>query len=158
VADADWTPAFEGQRPPLDGKEVGLETRFEATHGAYSKLRLADRATELVPELRDRVARYRQNDDPHVALLAITWARVEAAHAALEEATAAGEADRLSRLDADLRGWIRTARQLQADLGMTPTSRARLGLDVAQTARALDVTDLREAALELDSGDGEEVT
>ena len=51
----------------------------------------------------------------------------------------------LQRLREDLRRWINTARGLAADLGLTPTSRARLGLDIAATARTLSVIDYYQA-------------
>jgi hypothetical protein len=46
--------------------------------------------------------------------------------------------------------WARVARQLLTDLVMSPTARARMGLDVAQTVRALNITDLAAAAIEPD--------
>ena len=55
----------------------------------------------------------------------------------------------LSRLRQDLRAWIGLARRLANDLGLTPTSRAKLGLDIAATQRTLSVIEYyqqREAA------------
>lgn len=130
------------------GFEPGHE--LSLSHGAYSKLKLTKRAGELVDELRDLVTRYRPSDEPLVRLLAMTWARLEAAMDALEGADDPGK---LQRLEHDLRLWVNTARRLLADLGMSPTARARMGLDVAQTARALNITDLAAAALELDERD-----
>lgn len=147
-----WTPAFEGQRPPL---RPGHEHRFEVgndvavRHGAESTIRLTVRAGELVDGLRDLVIAYRPSDEPMLTLLAVTIARVEAAAAALE---AAKDPDQLQRLESNLRGWIRLARQLLGDMGMTPKARLAMGLDVAMTKRALNVTDLAAAAAELDDG------
>ena len=69
--DGVWTPAFEGQRQPLEpGHELTVR------HGAYSQLRLTQRAGEVVDEFRELVSRYRASEEPMVRLLAVTWARV----------------------------------------------------------------------------------
>jgi hypothetical protein len=40
-----------------------------------------------------------------------------------------------AKLRSDALGWANAARRLLNDLGLTPTSRARLGLNVARTRR-----------------------
>jgi hypothetical protein len=106
--DCVWTPAFEGQRPPLEpGHELTVR------HGAYSQLRLTQRAGEIVDEFRELVSRYRASE-PMVRLLAVTWARVEAAAEALEKADGP---EQPSRLERDLRARVRVARQLLTDRG-----------------------------------------
>jgi hypothetical protein len=133
----NWTPAFVGQRPPL-----------EVRHGAYSTLRLAPRARELADEIRNVVPAFSPADEPMVRLLALTLARVEMATRALEVIDERAEgnevtvylgdsAESLRRLREDSRGWINTARRIANDLGMTPTSRAKLGLDLARTETEL---------------------
>ena len=118
-------------------------------HGAYSSsLRLAPRADELAAELRKVVPGYSPADEPMVRLLALVLARIERASAALEKVDDAADgkeltaylgdgAESLRRLREDSRGWINTARRLANDLGLTPTSRAKLGLDIARTGDVL---------------------
>jgi hypothetical protein len=112
-----------GQRPPLEpGHELTVR------HGAYSQLRLTQRAGEIVDEFRELVSRYRASDEPMVRLLAVTWARVEAAAEALEKADGP---EQPSRLERDLRAWVRVARQLLTDRG----SRRRRVRGWASTSR-----------------------
>jgi hypothetical protein len=118
-------------------------------HGAYSTLACGPRAAELASEIRQALPLYAPADEPSVRLLALALARVERASAALDEVDerlgsrrlaaylAEGE-ERLDRLRRDLRAWIGTATKLMSELGMTPSSRARLGLDVALAQRASD--------------------
>lgn len=132
-----WAPAFEGQRPPFTpGHDVSLR------HGAYADLRLGDRVAELADELRPLVPAGRPADEVALRLLALCLARIEAAHAALEKAKPA----ELATLESDARGWTNTARRLLSDLGMTPTARARLGLDVARTAQSVTAVSLAAEA------------
>jgi hypothetical protein len=56
------------------------------------------------------------------------------------------DAANLQPLRQDLHMWVSTARRLCTDLGLSPLSRARLGLDVALARRALGVVDLHRAA------------
>jgi hypothetical protein len=77
--------------------------------------------------------------------LAVTLRRVALANAAVERADGNGSsAPAAKALRDDLRGWIRLARSLAGDLGLTPAARARMGLDVALTRRALSVFDLHD--------------
>jgi hypothetical protein len=118
--------------------------------GGYSLFGIGDRATEIADQVRETMPAYAPCDEPVLLLLATTLARIERANAAIElvdaSATSAlseylGGGDEptlgpdLARLRADLRSWINTARRLGNDLGMTPTSRARLGLDIAAAQR-----------------------
>lgn len=136
----EWLPAFPGQRPP-----------FEVRHGAYSKLQLGSRTSEIADELREDVVGYRPADEVVLRLLALCLARLEAAMTALEEAAPA----ELERLRLDARGWVNSARRLANDLGMTPTARARLGLDVARARQAVTLTSLAaDAELERREKDG----
>jgi hypothetical protein len=107
-------------------------------HGAYANVRLGPRVEELADELRELVPVYCACDAVAVHLLALTISRLEASAVALEGA----EPSELSRLQQDTRGWVNSAGRLLDALGMTPTARARLGVDVARVAAA------REASLE----------
>ena len=113
------------------GNEVGLR------HGAYaSPVKLEGRVSELAPQLADLVPAYREADGPAVQLLAVTLTRIERA-AATVEADENGDEVASQRLRDDLRKWVGTSVRLLDALGMTPTARARLGLDIAQTRRAV---------------------
>jgi transcriptional regulator with XRE-family HTH domain len=120
-----------------EGNELALK------HGAYSSLKLGPRVAELADEIREVAPVYSPADEAIVRLLATTLSRIERASVAIDvvDDKAAGKelaaytglsADSLQRLRSDLRGWINTARRLANDLGMTPTSRARLGLDIVR--------------------------
>lgn len=139
-------PAGNGTRPPFEkGNQVARK------HGGYSLLSLGDRASEIADEIRPTLPAYAPADEPTLLLFATTLARVERASAAialvdenstspLSEYLAADEptlAPNLSALRNDLRSWINTARRLANDLGLTPTSRARLGLDIAAAQKML---------------------
>lgn len=111
-----WAP-FE------KGNEVGLR------HGSYSVLKLAPRAAEIADGVRALLPVYSPADEPAVQTLAVVLARLERATEALD---GAGDPADLQRLRDDLRGWANTARRYFNDLGMTPTSRAKLGLDLVR--------------------------
>jgi hypothetical protein len=132
-----------GSRPPF---EVG--NTIAVTHGSYSSVVVGPRAQEIADELRAVVPVRSPADEPSIRLLAQTLAQVERATAALERLhEAMGErplgpymvedAAKLQRLREDTRGWINTARRLCGDLGLTPTSRARLGVDLARIEPSL---------------------
>ena len=123
--------------------------QLSRTHGAYSTLATSKRAEALAGEIRATMPLYSAADEPAIRLLAVTLARVERAAAALDEvdehlgekrlaAFMAEGQERLDRLRRDLRAWIGTANRLMSELGMTPSSRARLGLDLALAQRASD--------------------
>jgi hypothetical protein len=130
-----WSPAFEGQKPPFEpGNQLAIR------HGAYSTLSLAPRAAELADEIRRVVPVYSPADEILVRSLALALARVERAQAALDqvddqvgnelgtylhEKTLAFE-----HLRSDMRAWLNLVRKLTSDLGMSPTARARLGVDL----------------------------
>lgn len=111
----------------VEGNEVSL------THGAYATVKLAPRAAELADWIRDAAPLYSDADEPAVLLCAMALARTEAAEQALEGASVV---EKLS-LSADARRWQVQALRVLDALGMTPTSRGRLGLDLAQTFDAV---------------------
>jgi hypothetical protein len=103
---------------------------------------------EILDDVRPRVPGYSHHAEPAVQLLSLTLTRVTKATAALDtldEAMAGRElgsytvedAAKFQRLREDLRGWVNSASRLLDALGMTPTARARLGLDVARTEDTL---------------------
>lgn len=121
--DGRWTPVFAGQRPPFEeGNTIPLR------HGAYAVVALGPRTDELADGLRPLVPGYSPADEPAVRLLSLAFSRLERAEAALDQA----KPDEAGRLRQDALGWANAARRLLGDLGMTPTSRAKLGLDIAQ--------------------------
>ena len=83
---------------------------------------------ELADELRPVVPSYSSSDEPAVRLLSLAFARLERAQVALDEA----KPDEAGKLRSDALGWANAARRLLNDLGMTPTSRARLGLNIGR--------------------------
>lgn len=80
--------------------------------------------------------------DPHpsdavaVELLATALLRTRRAMVALEAADQEERLEDALRLSADARSWLARAERLAERLGLTPTSRAGLGLTEAQTAQA----------------------
>jgi hypothetical protein len=150
--DGSWLPAFVGQRPPFREGEAGPALRT----GCYSVLKLAPRAIEIRAELEPVVPLRSDADSAVLDLLAGTLAQAERALLVLarvqvDEIDAIRDGKRLDpdarqnlgRLSADTRGWINSAARLCAALGLTPTSRAALGVDLART---LTVVDLHAAA------------
>lgn len=124
-------------------------------HGGYSLLGIGDRAEEICDQIRPTLPVYSPADETILQLLGVTCARIERASEAVaavdEQATPLGAylagkdgpdlASSLQRLRQDLRAWIGLARRLSADLGLSPRSRAALGLDIAATRRNLSVID-----------------
>jgi hypothetical protein len=132
-------PRCRGFEP---GNQLSKGHGAPPVHGAYATLRLGARAPEIADALRGDVPGYRASDEPTLLLLGVTLARIEAAVAAVDDAVPA----ELERLRSDLRGWVNTARRLLNDLGMSPTARARLGVDVAVAKRAWTLTEIAEQA------------
>ena len=111
-------------------------------HGAYALLKLGPRVDELADVIREDVPMMRPADEVSIRLLATSLAQLERALAALEQAEPAS----LPSLEADAARWVGRAASLADELGLNPTSRARLGVDVAQARRALTLTELAAEA------------
>lgn len=141
---ASGVPARGYSWPPFEpGNQASLR------HGAYSTLATGERAQGVADEIRTSLPFYSPADEPAVRLLAVSLVRVEFATRALDEVDEqlGGKAlapymidshERLDRLRKDLRSWIATSVRLMAELGMTASSRVRLGVDVVLAQRAAD--------------------
>ena len=130
-------------------------------HGAYADLRLSTdpRVAEFVAFIFDTQPVAAPCDAGAVWRLALCYRRLELSATALDEADRASasspvgayadSAQWLGRLRGDHDRWLSRAASIEAELGRTPASRAKLGLDVALARRALTVVDLhQQAALE----------
>jgi hypothetical protein len=107
-------------------------------HGAFSELRIPERAAELAAGLRAVVPALSDADEPTIRLLATVLARCEAAGEWLaEKGIFANDVGELQPVLRALSTWENTAARLLNDLGCTPTSRARLGLDLSRATGGL---------------------
>jgi len=113
--------------PPVGpGNELALK------HGATATLRLAPRAAAIAEGLRAIVPARTESDEPSLRILALVLARVEVANEWLAENglfRGKGEPQPILKV---LSTWENTAARMADRLGLTPTSRAALGLDVAR--------------------------
>jgi hypothetical protein len=111
------------------------------------------RTVELAEQVRAVVPIRDAADEFAIQSLAILLVRIERAAAAIEELDAQfdaegsgplavylAEGEKFDALRKDLRSWLSVSERYFAALGLTPGSRARLGLDVAR-ARSLNVVD-----------------
>jgi hypothetical protein len=128
-------------------------------HGSYvSRLRLAEdeRTRELAQAIRETQPVAHPADEGTIARLALVYVRLERSKAALDRADEAlaenplslyrDETSWLSRLRDDHARWHREAGRIEAELGRSPASRARLGLHIASARKAITLADLHEAA------------
>lgn len=133
----------ECQCPRCIGFQPG--NALALTHGSYSAVQLTPRARELAETVRSVAPVVSQADEFIIASFGLILARIERASEALEGA----EPDELLRLNADLRAWTGMALKYADSLGLTPGSRARLGLDLVRTEKErLTVTRLAALARE----------
>jgi hypothetical protein len=131
-----------GVRPPFEpGNEAALR------HGSYADLALS--RDDRVAELADRIAATQPVSHPADAgacwRLALVYRRIELSAAALDVADRElarsplaayrDGADFLARLREDHRAWLRVAGRIEEELGRTPLSRSKLGLNVAAAQR-----------------------
>jgi hypothetical protein len=134
------------------GVRYGPANTASVKHGCYSRLLLSSRAEEIGQTVRELLPIGAPADDFTVDAFSFVLAQIErasivlATHQAAElqrlqdgGTLTAGERDDLRRLSADARGWANVALRYSDALGLTPTSRARLGLDIAATKRQLSV-------------------
>lgn len=130
-------------------------------HGAYAVVQLGPRAAEIAEELRSLVPGGDPVDGPAVSVLALVLARLERAMVALDQVDEAmGERplsqyvgsktetlEQFGRLRQDAKGWASVALRGLDALALVPTSRGRLGLDVARMRR-LDLSKLTDRELD----------
>lgn len=121
-------PARGYSWPPAEpGNELAV------THGATAVLKLAPRADEIAEWIRAITPAGGEPDEPTVRLLAGILARIEAANAWLSENTIFADGQGNARpILKQLSTWENTAGRLCEKLGLTPLSRAELGLDLAR--------------------------
>jgi hypothetical protein len=128
------------QRHKLHGSDCGC-TRcrgFEKgndvalVHGARSVVALEPRANEIADEIRELVPAVSPSDEPSIRLLALALAQVEAATIWLAEEGIVDERGQPRGLLRHLGTMLNTAARIADRLGMTPTSRAQLGLDLTR--------------------------
>lgn len=151
---SEWTPEFEGQRPPFEAGNVPSNAfppgnDLPVTHGGYSPRKVDPLATELVDGLlADPGLEYLKAPAYQPAVWA--WARAEASVQLVTEwlaVKAEASGDGVGDLDSEA---VRAAYLLlhraearattgRTRLGLDPLSRARLGKDVAQGALANDL-------------------
>jgi hypothetical protein len=103
-------------------------------HGAQATLALQPRAAEIADDLRLIVPAVSDADEPAIRVLALLLARLEAANAWLAEretifANKRGEVWPVLKL---VGSWENSATRLFDQLGLTPTARARLGVDLSR--------------------------
>lgn len=141
----EWTPEFEGQRPPFEpGNQAARK------HGVYSPGRLREIAAGYLERLRAEAPTGGEPaDSMALELLALTWARLELGYAYLDEHGILDDDGEPLRLVRDLVSWENSARKLLVELGMTAASRAELRLsgDLIRLAEAQAgfVTSMRAA-------------
>lgn len=101
-------------------------------HGAFAVLRLAPRAEEIADEVRGLVPAGSPADEPALRLLALSLAQVEAATLYLAENGVVDSRGKPQGILKHLGTMTNTAARLCDRLGLTPTSRASLGLDLTR--------------------------
>lgn len=141
-----------GTPPPAPiGNQLGVR------HGVYSLVQMSPRAKELGDSIRETVPAYHPADEVAISALAMTFAQLERASAVLarrqhEEHQAINnnrtpsmevQSD-LKRLSSDVVRFANAVHRFCDSLGLTPTARARLGLDLV---RARAVSEQRYADL-----------
>lgn len=95
-------------------------------------MQLAPRAAEIADDLRAIVPASSSSDEPTIRLLALVLARVEAANNWLAEKGIFRDAKgNVQPVIKSLSTWENTAGRLLDQLGLTPTSRAKLGVHLA---------------------------
>lgn len=117
---------------PVNGAKPG-ETRA-LTHGFTSVVTIAPKAEGIAATLRPLIPAYTTSDEPALTLLAWQLARIESANEYLAEhglLDAKGKPRPVLKI---LSTSENSAARLMDALGLTPTSRAKLGVDLAKGA------------------------
>jgi hypothetical protein len=117
-----------GFTPGPNGSAVAVQIE----HGAHSRVQIEPRANELADSLRESLIAegiYRPLFEPTLAACALILVRIERLAGALALAEEEGGPPTNDRDPDRLRQWTNTARGYLSDLGMTPTSLARIARD-----------------------------
>lgn len=101
-------------------------------HGGRSIVALEPRVAELAAEIRKLVPARSDSDEISERLLALALAQVESASAWLAEHGLVDEHGNARSLLRHLGTMMNTSARIADRLGMTPTSRAQLGLDLTR--------------------------
>lgn len=125
-------------------------------HGSYGGPVLASRAAEHAAAIRDSVPAAGEGDEYAVAGLALIAARIERVSEALDRLDGDDPLRQYrdevgEKLRQDARAWLRVGLRYCEALGLTPSTRARLGLTLAEAQAA------KRDALDLDRLDDDEV-
>lgn len=118
---------------PVAGQRAGEPSRA-LTHGAYAPAALAPRVAALAAEIAELVPVCAPADRPLIKLLAWQLARVEAVNAWLDTAGIFDAKGTPQPILARLGTWETQAARLLDQLGMSPTARVRLGVDLVRGA------------------------
>lgn len=129
MTDAKALANIQREGKPVNGQQAGEPGRA-TTHGAKADLALAPRAAELADYLREIVPARAESDEPTIRLLALILARVETANAWIaEHGIFTGKSGKVQPVLKALSTWENSAARLCDQLGLTPTAKARLGVD-----------------------------
>ena len=139
-----------------EGNEWAFKPGHELSirHGAKVALeRISAEANAVADDIRSVLPVYHPADEVAVRALSIVLVRIERAERALSardagESLPSGKTVEGDTLERSLRSWLSVAERYLAQLGMTPGSRARLGLDLAR-ATSYSVHDLHQEAEEV---------
>jgi hypothetical protein len=118
------------------------------THGHSAMLALAPRSAEIAETLKPLVPTYCESDEPALRLLSLQLARIEAAGEYLAENGLLDESGVPRPVLRVLSTTENSAARLMDALGMTPTSRAKLGVDLMdQNSKAARLDAFRDAGV-----------
>lgn len=123
---SDLDPELNRGYPARPGNFRGLQ------HGTKSERLMAPRTVEIAEELSKLIPAGTAVDEPAALLLAGMLARIEAANAFIERVGVVDTRHRVRPILKIVAGWEANAARLMDQLGLTPTSRAKLGTELAK--------------------------
>lgn len=101
-------------------------------HGAHSAIHLRPRAAEIAAQLNEIVPARASADEPAIALASIVLAQVESISSWLDEHGVLDGRGQPRPACRHFGTMVNSAARLLRDLGLTPTSRAAMGADMAR--------------------------